>query len=80
LVKSTQIRWFSRLSGGAGWSSRAVAQWKPRDSELGLKGLSDYHSKEIAVEAARWGGSVGQIKKGYSHGISTQRERVGEQL
>jgi hypothetical protein len=26
LVKSTQIRWFSRWSGGEGWSSRAVAQ------------------------------------------------------
>jgi hypothetical protein len=25
LVKSTQIRWFSRRSGGEGWSGRAVA-------------------------------------------------------
>ncbi len=45
-----------------GWSARAVAQWRPRVSKLGLKGLSDYHSNKIAVEAARWG-PVGRIKK-----------------
>ncbi len=27
---------------------------RPRVSKLGLKGLSDYHSNEMAVEAARW--------------------------
>jgi hypothetical protein len=26
---------------------------RPRVSKLGLKGLSDYHSNEMAVEAAR---------------------------
>jgi hypothetical protein len=30
-----------------GWSSRAVAQRRPRVLKLGLKGLSDYHSNEI---------------------------------
>ncbi len=45
------------LSGGGGWSGRAVAQWRPRVSKLGLKGLSDYHSNETAVEAARRGAS-----------------------
>ncbi len=45
--------------------------WKrPRVSKLGLKGLSEYLSDEIAIEAARWGAS-GPNKKGYSHGIST---------
>jgi hypothetical protein len=53
LVESTQIRWFSRSSRG-GWSSRVAAQHRPRVSKLGLKGLSDYRSNEIAVEAARW--------------------------
>ncbi len=57
-----------------GWSGRAVAQWRPRASKLGLKGLSDYHSNKIAVEAARWGAS-GPNKKGYSSRISTQKER-----
>ncbi len=45
MIESTQIRWF--------WSGRAAAQRRPRVSKLGLKGLSDYHSNEIAVEAAR---------------------------
>jgi hypothetical protein len=52
LVESAQIRWFSRWSGGAGWSSRAVAQQRLRVSKLGLKGPSDYHSNEIAAKAA----------------------------
>jgi hypothetical protein len=34
-----------------------AAQWRPRVSQLGLKGLSDYHSNEMAVEAARQGAS-----------------------
>ncbi len=55
VIESTQIRWFSRWSGGGGWYSRAVPQRKPRVSKLGFKGPSDYHSTEIAVEAARWG-------------------------
>ncbi len=53
MVESTQIRWFFRLSGGGGWSGRAVAQWRPKVSKLGLKGLSDCHSNETTVEAAR---------------------------
>jgi hypothetical protein len=53
LIKSTQIRWCWKKSGGGGWSGRAAAQRRPRVSKLGLKGLSDYHSIEIAVEAAR---------------------------
>ncbi len=50
MVKPTEIRWFSRPSGGGGWSHRAVAQCRPRV----LKGLSDCYSNETAVEAARW--------------------------
>ncbi len=57
LIESTQIRWFSRLSGGEGWSSRAEAQQRPRVSKLMAKGLSDYHSNETVVEAARPGAS-----------------------
>ncbi len=53
MVESTQIRWFSRRSGGGGWSSRAVAQQMPRVSKLGLKQLSDYFSNETGVEVAR---------------------------
>jgi hypothetical protein len=53
LVKSNQIRLFSRQSGGGGWSGRAVAQQRPRVSKLGLKGLSVYHSNKTAMEAAR---------------------------
>ncbi len=37
-----------------GWSVRAIAQLRPRVSKLGLKGLSDYYTSEIAVEGARW--------------------------
>jgi hypothetical protein len=57
LIESTQIRWFSRWSGWGGWSGRAVALQRPRVSKLGLKGPSNYHSNEMAVEAARWGAS-----------------------
>jgi hypothetical protein len=38
-------------------SGRAAAQWRPRVSKLELKGLCNYYSNEIAVEAARWGAS-----------------------
>ncbi len=62
MVESTQIRLFSRRSGGGGWFSRAIAQRRPRVSKLGLKGLSDYHSNDTAVEAARWGPVV-RIKR-----------------
>ncbi len=55
LIESTQSRWFSRWSGWGGWSSRAVAQRRPRVSKLGLKGTANYHSKEIAVKTARPG-------------------------
>ncbi len=37
---------------GGGWSSRAVAQRRPRVSKLGLKRPYDYYSNEIAVEVA----------------------------
>ncbi len=53
MIESTQIRWFSRSSGEGGWSGRAAAQLRPRVSKLRAKGLSDYHSNEIAAEAAR---------------------------
>ncbi len=43
-----------------GWSDRAVAQWRPRVSKLGLKRPCDYHSNEIAVKVAKKG-SVGRI-------------------
>ncbi len=39
-----------------GWSGGAEAQRRPRVSKLRAKGLSDYHSNEIVVEAARGGG------------------------
>ncbi len=39
-----------------------ISQRRPRFLKLGLKGLSDYHSSEIAVEAARRGPMI-QIKK-----------------
>jgi hypothetical protein len=57
LIESSKNRWFSRLSGRGGWSNRAAAQRRPKVSKLGLRGLSDYHSKEITVEAVRWGAS-----------------------
>jgi hypothetical protein len=53
LVEFTEIRWFLRRSGGGGLSGRAKVQQRPRVSNLRLKGLSDYHSNGIAVEAAR---------------------------
>jgi hypothetical protein len=55
MIESTQIRWFWRWSGRGGWSGGAVAQQRPRVSKLGLKGPSNCHSNETAVEAARWG-------------------------
>ncbi len=57
---------------GGGWSGRAVAQRRPRVWKLGLEGLSNYHSNETVVEASRWRAS-GPNKKGYSHGIATQK-------
>jgi hypothetical protein len=39
-----------------------ISQQRPRFSKLGLKGLSDYHSNKIAVEAARQEPTI-QIKK-----------------
>ncbi len=57
MIESTQIRWFSRRSGRGGWYNRAEAQWRPRVSKLRAKGLSDYHSSETVVEAARRGTS-----------------------
>jgi hypothetical protein len=44
-----------------------------------LKGLSDYHSDETAVEAARRG-SCGPNKKGYSHKTSTQKRELTSAL
>jgi hypothetical protein len=66
------IRWRSLVQKG---HSSAEA----KSSKLGLKELSDYYFSEIAVEAARREAS-GLNKNGYSHRISTQRERVGQQL
>jgi hypothetical protein len=73
LIESTQIRCFLTCSGGVGWSGRAPAQRRPRVSKLGLKGLSNYHSDEIAVEAARWG-PVGRVKWLLSQGIYSRGE------
>ncbi len=73
MIESTQIRWFSRCSGGGRWSGRALTQHRPRVSKLGLKGPSDYHSNEIAVEATKWEGQRAELK-GYSHRESTQGE------
>jgi hypothetical protein len=78
LVKSTQIRWFSRQSGGGGWSGRAIARRWPRVSNLGLKGLSDYHSNETAVEAARREASG--PNNGRIPGKIYLKERAGLQL
>ncbi len=54
---------------GEGWSGRAIPQPRPRVSKLGLKRPSDYHSNEIAVEAAR------AELKGYSHKESAQGDK-----
>jgi hypothetical protein len=54
---------------GGGWFGKAIAQRRPRVSKLGLKGLSNYHSNEIAVETARWGAS-GPNKKGWTTALS----------
>ncbi len=67
------MRWFSRQSGGGGWSGRFVAQQRPRVSKLGLKGLSD-HSNQTAVEAAILEASG--PNKGYSHETSTQKREL----
>ncbi len=53
LIEPTQIRWFSRWSGGGGWSGRAEAPWRPRISKLRTKGLFDYHSSKTVAKAAR---------------------------
>jgi hypothetical protein len=57
LLESSQVRWFLIRSCGGGRSGRNVAQRKPRDLKLGLKGLSDYLSIEMACKAARQGGA-----------------------
>jgi hypothetical protein len=63
---------------GGGWSGRAEAQWRPRVSKLRAKGLSDYHSNETVVEAARRGTSG--PKKGYSQDMFIQKRRTEKQL
>jgi hypothetical protein len=78
LIESTQIRWFSRWSGGGGWSGRSEAQRRPRVSKLRAKGLSHYHSNETVVGQPEEG-PVGQIK-GYSHDMFTQKRRAEKQL
>jgi hypothetical protein len=65
--------------GEAGPVESIAQRRPPRVSKLMLKGLSDYHSNEIVVKAARQGASVPN-KKGYSHQISTIKERAGQQL
>ncbi len=41
------------MIGRESWSGRAMAERRPRVSKLGLKGLSNYHSNKMAVEAGR---------------------------
>jgi hypothetical protein len=67
------------INRGGGWSGRAEAQRRPRVSKLRDKGLSDYHSRETVVEAARRGAS-GPNKKGYSYNMFTQKRRAEKQL
>ncbi len=43
----------NRLPSSAGEAGLAVTQRRPRVSKLRLKGLFDYHSSEVVVEAAR---------------------------
>jgi hypothetical protein len=80
LVALTQIRWFSRRSDRGGWSGRAIAQRRTRVSKLGLKKLSEYHSNETAVEAAR------QEASGPNEGLLSRnmsmysKERAGQRL
>jgi hypothetical protein len=68
-----------KIIRGGGWSGRAVAQQRQRVIKLGLMGLSDYHSNEIAVESARRG-ARGPYNKGYYHRTYTKKERAGQQL
>ncbi len=74
MIKSTQIRWFLRCSGGGGWSCRAVAQQSPRVSKLGLKEPSDYHSSEIVVVVAVGWGPGGRVKGLLSQGFTPRGE------
>ncbi len=74
----SQIRWFSRLSGGGGWSGRVVAQRKAKSLKIGLKGLSDYYSSEIAVEATRWEDSG--LNKRATLKENLIKKRAGQQL
>jgi hypothetical protein len=60
-----------KMIRGGGWSGRAVTQQRPRVSKLGIKGLSDYHSNEIAVKAARQEANEPN-EKGYLHGIKIE--------
>jgi hypothetical protein len=51
----------------------------PRLTKIGLKGLSNYYSYEIAVKAARREASEVN-KKGYSQGNIYSKERARQQL
>ncbi len=64
---------------GEAGPEEAQAQQRTRVSKLRAKGLSDYHSSETVVEAAR-GGASGSNKRGYSHDIFTQKGRAEKQL
>jgi hypothetical protein len=49
------------IRGEAGPVELKLSERRPRVSKLRAKELSDYHSSETVVDAARWG-PVGQIK------------------
>jgi hypothetical protein len=60
------------------WSGRAEALCRPRVSKLRAKLLSDYHSNETVVEAARWGASG--LNKGVLSRHVYSRRRAEKQL
>jgi hypothetical protein len=67
-----------RWSGGGGWSSRAEAWQRPKVSKLRVKGLSDYHSNETVVKAARQGASW--LNKGLLSRHVSSKRRAKKQL
>ncbi len=78
LIESTQIRSFSRWSGGGGWFGRAVAQQRLRISKLRAK---DFPTTTQMRQQSRQpeGGPVGPNKGLLSWHVYSKR-RAGKQL
>jgi hypothetical protein len=77
LVESSEIRWFLRLSSGRGWSGRASSSAEAKILKIRAEGAVRLLLQRDSSGGSQTGAST-LNKKGYSHGISIQKERAGK--